>query len=174
MFSVSMNCYSSPSSAMLGPRQVGGPTAEDKHGGRPLFNEGNPPEYTSASGEDLRAYRERLHTWRGDYRQFLREQARLRQEGQARLREGNSRRARETAQALAELQVGRPTTVLVRRTALYGPPHLLPSTHVPPHLPPSPHPPPSPPPSLPTSLYFLPPFFPSCPPPSSIPALVPR
>ena len=99
---------------MLGPRQVGGSTADDKHGGRPLFNEGNPPEYTSASGEDLRAYRERLHTWRGDYRQFLREQARLRQEGQARLREGNSRRARETAQALAELQVGRPTTVLYK------------------------------------------------------------
>ena len=125
---------------MLGPRR-GGPTAEDKHGGRPLFNEGNPPEYTSASGEDLRAYRERLHTWRGDYRQFLREQARLRQEGQARLREGNSRRARETAQALAELQGGRPTTVLVRiRLYMALPPPLLPSTHVPPHLPPSPHP----------------------------------
>ena len=94
--------------AMLGPRQEGG-----RQGGRPLFNEGDPPEYTGASGEDLRAYRERLHAWRGDYRHFLREQARLRQEGQARLREVHSRRARETAQALAELQVGRPT-LLVR------------------------------------------------------------
>ena len=148
---------------MLGPRR-GGPTAEDKHGGRPLFNEGNPPEYTSASGEDLRAYRERLHTWRGDYRQFLREQARLRQEGQARLREGNSRRARETAQALAELQVGRPTTVLVRirlYMALHPsfPPHTSPRTSLPAHILLPPRLPPSPP--LSTSSLSLLPFLPT-------------
>ena len=99
---------------MLGPRQgavinlvaaglLGDNRSEVvcRRGGRPLFNEA----YTGAREEDLRAH--------GDYRHFLREQARLRQEGQARLREVHSRRARETAQALAELQVGRPT-LLVR------------------------------------------------------------
>ena len=95
---------------MLGPRQgavinlVAAGLLEDnrsevvcRRGGRPLFTE----VYTGASEEDLRAH--------GDYRHFLREQARLRQEGQARLREVHGRRARETAQALAELQVGRST-----------------------------------------------------------------
>ena len=43
--------------------------------------------------------------WRDDYRHFLRERARLRQEGQARLRDAHGQRACETAQALAELQV---------------------------------------------------------------------
>ena len=111
---------------MLGPRQgavinlvaaslLGDDRSEAvcRQGGRPRFNEGSPPEDTGASEDDLGAYRERLRTWRGDYRDFLREQARLRQEGQARLREVHGRRARETAQALAELQVGRPT-LLVR------------------------------------------------------------
>ena len=81
---------------MLGLRQGGG---------RPEFNEGSPrPEGTAVSGEDLRACRERLQVRRGDYRHFLCE-GQARQERQARLREVFGRKVRESAQALAELQV---------------------------------------------------------------------
>ena len=80
---------------MLGLRQGGG---------HPEFNEGSPPEGNVVSGEDWRAYRERLQVRRGDYRHFLCE-GQARQERQARLREVFGRKVREAAQALAELQV---------------------------------------------------------------------
>ena len=73
-------------------------------GGHPEFNEGSPPEGTAVSGEDWRAYRERLQVRRGDYRHFLCE-GQARQERKARLREVFGRKVREAAQALAELQV---------------------------------------------------------------------
>ena len=80
---------------MLGLRQGGG---------HPEFNEGSPLEGTAVSGEDWRAYRERLQVRRGDYRHFLCE-GQARQERQARVREVFGRKVREAAQALAELQV---------------------------------------------------------------------
>ena len=80
---------------MLGLRQGGG---------HPEFNEGSPLEGTAVSGEDVRAYRERLQVRRGDYRHFLCE-GQARQERQARLREVFGWKVREAAQALAELQV---------------------------------------------------------------------
>ena len=99
---------------MLGLRQQGG--------GHPEFNAGSPrPEGTAVSGEDWRAYRERLQVRRGDYRHFLCE-GQARQERQARLRrEVFGRKVREAAHALAELQVhGR-----CMRSCMGSAPHLL-------------------------------------------------
>ena len=140
---------------MLGLRQQGG--------GHPEFNEGSlRPEGTAVSGEDWRAYRERLQVRRGDYRHFLCE-GQARQERQARLRrEVFGRKVREAAHALAELQVhGRcmrscmgsepqsPTRVLVlvrsslcrEDMALHTSPSLD-SRHLPPYTLQPPYPPP--------------------------------
>ena len=72
---------------MLGLRQGGG--------GHPEFNEGSPPEGTAVSGEDVRAYRERLQVRRGDYRHFL-------CEGQARQERQARRKAREMEEAFVQ------------------------------------------------------------------------